>query len=129
MSLIELIDDLPSDILLECAKYIYLQPIKLLEEINHYGDVKYSIQLLKSYRINDLILIHRELLKSWYDIHAKSFLNEMNYEHDAVCDIVFSYYNNDCNIIINNFIKKLIMILPANISNLTIQKEKYIYNE
>ena len=37
MSLLQLIDDLPTDILLECAKYIYLPPNKLLQEINHYG--------------------------------------------------------------------------------------------
>ena len=35
MSLIKLIDDLPFDILLKCANYIYLPPIKLLKEIKN----------------------------------------------------------------------------------------------
>ena len=47
MSLLKLIDDLPTDILFECAKYIYLPPNKLLQEIKHYGQVKVSIELLK----------------------------------------------------------------------------------
>ena len=49
MSLLKLIDDLPTDILFECAKYIYLPPNKLLQEIKHYGQVKVSIELLKNY--------------------------------------------------------------------------------
>jgi len=129
MSLLQLIDDLPTDILLECAKYIYLPPNKLLQEITHYGKVKVSIELLKTYRLNDLIKIHKELLKSWYEIYAKICLNDLESDHDAVCDIVFSYEKNDFNRIINKFIKDLIMILPSNISNLVIQKEIYKYNE
>jgi len=129
MSLLKLIDDLPTDILFECAKYIYLPPNKLLQEIKHYGQVKVSIELLKNYRFNDLTKIHRELLKSWYEIYATVYLNEMETDHDAVCDIVFSYQKNDFNRIINTFIKELIMILPSNISNLIIQKKIYIYNE
>ena len=49
----------------------------------------------------------------------------MEKDHEAVCDIVFSYEKKDFNRIINKFIKELIMILPSNISNLIIQK-KYI---
>ena len=113
MSLLQLIDDLPTDILLECAKYIYLPPNKLLQEINHYGEVKVSI----------------ELLKSWYEIYAKVYLNDVEKEHEAVCDIVFSYEKNNFNRIINKFIKELIMILPSNMSNLIIQKQIYKYNE
>ena len=129
MSLLQLIDDLPTDILLECAKYIYLPPNKLLQEINHYGEVKVSIELLKTYRFNDLNKIHRELLKSWYEIYAKVYLNDVEKDHEAVCDIVFSYEKKDFNRIINKFIKELIMILPSNICNLIIQKEIYKYNE
>tara|TARA_B110000444_G_C18825610_1_gene590120 strand:- start:710 stop:1099 length:390 start_codon:yes stop_codon:yes gene_type:complete len=129
MSLLQLIDDLPTDILLECAKYIYLPPNKLLQEINHYGEVKVSIELLKTYRLNDLIKIHKELLKSWYEIYAKVYLNDVEKEHEAVCDIVFSYEKNNFNRIINKFIKELIMILPSNMSNLIIQKQIYKYNE
>ena len=78
MSLLQLIDDLPTDILLECAKYIYLPPNKLLQEINHYGKVKVSIELLKTYRLNDLIKIHKIANKRKDKIPGKETKNMTN---------------------------------------------------
>lgn len=127
MSLIKLIDDLPFDILLKCANYIYLPPIKLLKEIEHYGELKYSIYLLNNYKINDLIAIHYEILKEWYYIYANLFINELDGEHESVCDIVFSYPIKECNKVIINFIKKIIMKIPSNISNDIIYKYKNRY--
>jgi len=128
MSLIQMIDDLPTDILLKCANYICLPPIKLLKEIEHYGELKYSIYLLNNYKINDLTAIHYEILRKWYDVNASLFINELNQEHEAVCDIVFTYSNRECNKVIINFIRKLIMTLPSDISNNIIYKYKNRYD-
>lgn len=128
MSLIEMIDDLPTDILLKCANYICLPPIKLLKEIEHYGELKYSIYLLNNYKINDLTAIHYEILRKWYDVNASSFISELEQEHESVCDIVFTYSNRECNKVIINFIRKLIMTLPSNISNNIIYKYKNRYD-
>ena len=92
------------------------------------GKLKVTKQSLNRV-LNDLIKIHKELLKSWYEIYAKVYLNDVESDQEAVCDIVFSYEKNDFNRIINKFIKELIMILPSNISNLIIQKQIYKYNE
>jgi hypothetical protein len=129
MSNLNYIDKLPTDILLECAKYICLPPKKLIKEIEHYGNVKKSLDLIKSYSLNNLIIIHYELLKSWYQINAKLFVNEFEAEHESICDFVFSYSKNDFNNVLISFIKKLVMELPANISNSTIQKKIYMYNK
>ena len=127
MTNLNYIDDLPSDILLECAKYIYLPPIKLLKEIEHYGELKYSIYLLNKYKINDLTEIHFKILKEWYNIFANIFINELEGEHEAVCDIVFSYSKKNRNKEIIKFIIKLMMILPTNISNNIVHKYKKNY--
>ena len=74
-------------------------------------------------------IIHYELLKSWYKINAKLFVNEFEAEHESICDFVFSYQKNDFNNVLISFIKKLVMELPANISNSTIQKKIYMYNK
>lgn len=123
-----MIDDLPTDILLKCANYICLPPIKLLKEIEHYGRLKYSIYLLNNYKINDLTEIHFEILKEWYNIYANIFINELDGEHEAVCDIVFSYSKKNWNKEIIKFIIKLMMILPTNISNNIIYKYKNRYD-
>lgn len=127
MTNLNYIDDLPSDILLECAKYICLPPIKLLKEIEHYGELKYSIYLLNKYKINDLTEIHFKILKEWYNIFANIFINELEGEHEAVCDIVFSYSKKNRNKEIIKFIIKLMMILPTNISNNIVHKYKKNY--
>ena len=63
MTLMELIDYLPTDILLNCANYIYLPPKSLLKEIEHYGKVNKAISYLNLYDIYTLIKIHYKLLK------------------------------------------------------------------
>ena len=82
-------------IYIKCANYICLPPIKLLKEIEHYGELKYSIYLLNNYKINDLTAIHYEILRKWYVVNASLFINELNEEHEAVCDIVFTYSNRE----------------------------------
>jgi hypothetical protein len=122
MTNLNYIDNLPTDILLECAKYICLPPIKLLKEIEHYGELKYSIYLLNNYEINNLIKIHYELLNKWYNIYASLYINELNMEHESVCDIIFTYSKKERNKVLINFIKKIMMTLPSNISNNIIAK-------
>lgn len=128
MSFIEMIDNLPTDILLKCANYICLPPIKLLKEIEHYGELKYSIYLLNNYKINDLTAIHYELLNEWYYKYANLFIHELKEEHKTVCNIVYSYSSKKWNKVIINFIKKLIMTLPSDISNNIIYKYKNRYD-
>lgn len=125
MTNLNYIDDLPSDILLECANYIYLPPIKLLKEIEHYGELKYSIYLLNNYEINDLIKIHYEILEVWYKTYAQLFMHELDIEHESICDIVFTYSNKEWNKIIIKFIKKIMMkILPKSSNNIIYKYKK-----
>jgi hypothetical protein len=124
--LIDLIDNLPNDILLKCANYICLPPSSLLKEIEHYGNIKKSLKYLKLYDINTLYIIHYKLLKKWYYIYAKNMISEFEGEHEAVITLVSSYnLKNEMEKEIIYFIKKLMMIIPSNIVNNIVMRYKY----
>lgn len=125
MTLMELIDYLPTDILLNCANYIYLPPKSLLKEIEHYGKVNKAISYLNYYDIYTLIKIHYKLLKKWYYINAKDMISELDSEHEGIMTLVSSGSRNEIKKNTIYFIKKLIMILPSNIVNNIVMRYKY----
>jgi hypothetical protein len=112
MTLMELIDYLPTDILLNCANYIYLPPKSLLKEIEHYGKVNKAISYL---------------LKKWYYINAKDMISELDSDHEGIMTLVSSGSRNEIKRKTIYFIKKLIMILPSNIVNNIVMRYKYEY--
>ena len=84
MTLMELIDYLPTDILLNCANYIYLPPKSLLKEIEHYGKVNKAISYLNFYDIYTLIKIHYKLLKKLlisqnYSLKTKKLFSDIGF--------------------------------------------------
>ena len=62
MKISKLIDSLPEDIIMECAKYICIPPVSLLKEIEHFGKIKESYFWVKKFNLNDIITIHYILL-------------------------------------------------------------------
>lgn len=128
MTLLDLIDYLPNDILLNCANYICLPPKSLLKEIQDYGKVSKAISYLNYYDIYTLIKIHYKLLKKWYYINAKNIISEFEGEHEGVITFVYSFSEkNEKKREIIYFIKKLIMILPSNIVNNIVMRYKYYH--
>ena len=78
----KLIDSLPEDIIMECAKYICIPPVSLLKEIEHFGKIKESYFWVKKFNLNDIITIHYILLGEWYNKYAPNMINERDGEHD-----------------------------------------------
>lgn len=129
MSRSQMIDALPDDILRECAKYICIPPVSLLNEIEHYGKIRKALFWTKQFKYNDLSDFHYNLLKLWYQEKAINFIGELNAEHDGVCDLVLSYDKDEQNKVFIELIKKLLMnINPNNIENITEKYEKHYKN-
>lgn len=130
MSRSQMIDALPDDILRECAKYICIPPVSLLKEIEHYGKIRKALFWAKQFKYNDLSDFHYKLLKIWYQEKACNLIDELDAEHEGVCDLVMSYDKDEqCKVFIE-MIKKLLMdINPNNIGiNITQKYEKYYKN-
>ena len=113
----KLIDSLPEDIIMECAKYICIPSVSLLKEIEHFGKIKESYFWVKKFNLNDIITIHYILLGEWYNKYAPNMINERDEEHDSVCDLVMTYYINERRKILLIFINKLIFELDPDIVN------------
>ena len=113
----KLIDSLPEDIIMECAKYICIPSVSLLKEIEHFGKIKESYFWVKKFNLNDIITIHYILLGEWYNKYAPNMINERDEEHDSVCDLVMTYYINERRKILLTFINKLIFELDPDIVN------------
>tara|TARA_Y100000389_G_scaffold69611_1_gene66259 strand:- start:120 stop:542 length:423 start_codon:yes stop_codon:yes gene_type:complete len=129
MSRSQMIDALPDDILIECAKYICIPPVSLLKEIEHYGKIRKTLFLAKQYKYNDLSDFHYELLKIWHQERNNIFIDELDAEQEGVCDLVMSYKKDEQNKVFIEMIKKLLMdINPDNIGNITKKYEKYYKN-
>tara|TARA_B100000795_G_scaffold269969_2_gene261487 strand:+ start:20611 stop:21012 length:402 start_codon:yes stop_codon:yes gene_type:complete len=121
----QLIDSLPEDIIMECAKYICIPPVSLLKEIEHFGKINDSYLLIKKFKYNDMANIHYSLLGEWYNKYAISMINEKDGEHEGVCDLVMTYDKEEQNNIFMGFIKKLIFLIDPDVVN---QKAKKIFN-
>jgi len=129
MSRSQMIDALPDDILRECAKYICIPPVSLLKEIEHYGKIRKTLFWAKQFKYNDLSDFHYKLLKIWYQEKASNYINELDAEHEGVCDLVMSYDKNEQNNIFIEIIKKLLMDINFNnIGNITQKYEIYYKN-
>jgi hypothetical protein len=133
MKISKLIDSLPEDIIMECAKYICIPPVSLLKEIEHFGKIKESYFWVKKFNLNDIITIHYILLGEWYNKYAPNMINERDGEHDSVCDLVMTYYINERRKILLTFINKLIFELDPDIVNqkikIYIDQYKMLHNE
>lgn len=105
----QMIDALPDDILRECAKYICVPPVSLLKEIEHYGKIKDTLDSVKQFKYNDLSHIHYKLLKIWYQENASNFIDELDGEHEGVCDLVMSYESHKQNKLFIEMIRKILM--------------------
>jgi hypothetical protein len=125
----QMIDALPDDILRECAKYICIPPISLLKEIEHYGKIRKTLFWAKQFKYNDLSDFHYKLLKIWYQEKASNLIDELEVEHEGVCDLVLSYEKKEQNNVFIEMIKKLLMdIDPNNIGNITHKYKKHYKN-
>ena len=133
MKISKLIDSLPEDIIMECAKYICIPPVSLLKEIEHFGKIKESYFWVKKFNLNDIITIHYILLGEWYNKYAPNMINERDGEHNSVCDLVMTYYINERRKILLTFINKLIFELDPDIVNqkikIYIDQYKMLHNE
>ena len=133
MKISKLIDSLPEDIIMECAKYICIPPVSLLKEIEHFGKIKESYFWVKKFNLNDIITIHYILLGEWYNKYAPNMINERDGEHDSVCDLVMTYYINERRKILLTFINKLIFEFDPDIVNqkikIYIDQYKMLHNE
>ena len=133
MKISKLIDSLPEDIIMECAKYICIPPVSLLKEIEHFGKIKESYFWVKKFNLNYIITIHYILLGEWYNKYAPNMINERDGEHDSVCDLVMTYYINERRKILLTFINKLIFELDPDIVNqkikIYIDQYKMLHNE
>lgn len=129
----QLIDSLPEDIIMECAKYICIPPVSLLKEIEYFGKIKDSYFWIKKFNLNDIITIHYILLGEWYNKYTPSMINEREGEHEAVCDLIMTYYVNERRKILLDFINKLIFELDPDVVNQKIKKYvdqyKMLHNE
>ena len=129
MSRSQMIDALPDDILRECAKYICIPSVSLLKEIEHYGKIRKTLFWAKQFKYNDLSDFHYKLLKIWYQEKASNLIDELEAEHEGVCDLVLSYEKKEQNNVFIEMIKKLLMdINPNNIGNITHKYEKHYKN-
>jgi len=129
MSRSQMIDALPDDILRECAKYICIPPVSLLKEIEHYGKIRKTLFWAKQFKYNDLSDFHYKLLKIWYQEKAGILIDEIEAEHEGVCDLVMSYEKNEQSKVFIEMIRKLLMdINPNNIENITQKYEKHYKN-
>ena len=130
MSRSQMIDALPDDILRECAKYICIPSVSLLKEIEHYGKIRKTLFWAKQFKYNDLSDFHYKLLKIWYQEKASNLIDELDAEHESVCDLVLSYDKDEHSKVFIEMIKKLLMdINPNNIGiNITQKYEKYYKN-
>lgn len=130
MSRSQMIDALPDDILRECAKYICIPPVSLLKEIEHYGKIRKALFWAKQFKYKDLSDFHYKLLKIWYQEKACNLIDELDAEHEGVCDLVMSYDKDEQSKVFIEMIKKLLMdINPNNIEiNITQKYEKYYKN-
>lgn len=129
MSRSQMIDALPDDILRECAKYICIPSVSLLKEIKHYGKIRKTLFWAKQFKYNDLSDFHYKLLKIWYQEKASNLIDELEAEHEGVCDLVLSYEKKEQNNVFIEMIKKLLMdINPNNIGNITHKYEKHYKN-
>lgn len=126
----QMIDALPDDILRECAKYICIPPVSLLKEIEHYGKIRKTLFWAKQFKYNDLSDFHYKLLKIWYQEKASNLIDELDADHESVCDLVMSYNKNEQSKVFIEMIKKLLMdINPNNIGiNITQKYEKHYKN-
>lgn len=122
MKISQLIDSLPEDIIMECAKYICIPPVSLLREIEHFGKIKDSYFWIKKFNLNDIIIIHYILLGEWYIKKAPSMISDRESEHEAVCDFVMTYYANERSKVLLSFIYKLMFELEPDIVNQKIKK-------
>ena len=133
MKISKLIDSLPEDIIMECAKYICIPQVSLLKEIEHFGKIKESYFWVKKFNLNDIITIHYILLGEWYNKYAPNMINERDGEHYSVCDLVMTYYINERRKILLTFINKLIFELDPDIVNqkikIYIDQYKMLHNE
>jgi hypothetical protein len=129
MSRSQMIDALPDDILRECAKYICIPSVSLLKEIEHYGKIRKTLFWAKQFKYNDLSDFHYKLLKIWYQEKAGILIDEIEAEHEGVCDLVMSYEKNEQSKVFIEMIRKLLMdINPNNIENITQKYEKHYKN-
>lgn len=129
MSRSQMIDALPDDILRECAKYICIPSVPLLKEIEHYGKIRKTLFWAKQFKYNDLSDFHYKLLKIWYQEKACNLIDELDAEHESVCDLVMSYDKDEQSKVFIEMIKKLLMdINPNNIENITQKYEKHYKN-
>lgn len=113
----KLIDSLPEDIIMECAKYICIPSVSLLKEIEHFGKIKESYFWIKKFDLNDMITIHYILLGEWYKKKVPSMINDCESEQEAVCDLVMTYYVNERSKVLLSFIYKLMFELDPDIVN------------
>ena len=118
----KLIDSLPEDIIMECAKYICIPSVSLLKEIEHFGKIKESYFWIKKFDLNDMITIHYILLGEWYKKKVPSMINDCESEQEAVCDLVMTYYVNERSKVLLSFIYKLMFELDPDIVNQKIKK-------
>ena len=129
MSRSQMIDALPDDILRECAKYICVPSVSLLKEIEHYGKIRKTLFWAKQFKYNDLSDFHYKLLKIWYQEKACNLIDELDAEHESVCDLIMSYDKDEQSKVFIEMIKKLLMdINPNNIENITHKYEKHYKN-
>lgn len=125
----QMIDALPEDILRECAKYICIPPVSLLKEIEHYWKIKDTLDSVKQFKYNDLSDIHYKLLKIWYQENASYFIDELDCEHEGVCDLVMSYESHKQNKLFIEMIRKLLMkINPRCAENIVNNYKKHYTN-
>ena len=129
----QLIDSLPEDIIMECAKYICIPPVSLLKEIEYFGKIKDSYFWIKKFNLNDIITIHYILLGELYNKYTPSMINEREGEHEAVCDLIMTYYAVERRKILLTFINKLIFELDPDIVNqkikIYVDQYKMLHNE